>query len=47
MIQLDIWSVSRTKKSDYDSQFCQASDSDSTQKPPTPYDSATLVVVRF
>ena len=39
MIQLDC--QSRTKKSDSDSQCCQ--ESDFTQKPPTPYDSATLL----
>jgi len=43
MIQLDI--RSRTNKSDSDFQCCQKSDSDSTQKPPTPHgsDSATLI----
>jgi len=47
MIQLDI--RSRTKKFDSDSQCCQESDSDSTQKPPTPYDSnsATLLLTRL
>jgi len=43
MIPLDIWS--RTKKSNSDSQFCQKSDSDSTQKPLTPYDSAILAKI--
>ena len=46
MIQLDIRSRNGTKKSDSDSQCCQ--ESDSTQKPPTPYDSgsysATLLI---
>jgi len=48
MIELDIRSRSRTKKSYFvtDSQCCYESDSDFTQKPPTLYDSgsATLVV---
>jgi len=37
------------KKSDSDSQCCQKSDSDSTQIPPTPYDSdsATLIVAEL
>jgi len=41
-IQLEIWR--RTKKSDSDTQACQESNSDSTQKPPTPYESDTLLV---
>jgi len=43
MIQLG--GRSRTKKSDSesDSQCSQKTDSDSTQKPPTPFESATLV----
>jgi len=47
MIELDIRGWSPTKKNDSDSQFCQKSDSDSTQKPPTPYDSysATLLAM--
>jgi len=39
IIQVDIWS--RTKKSDSDSQCCY--EYDSTQKPLTRYNSATLV----
>jgi len=43
IIQVDIWS--RTKKSDSDSQCCY--EYDSTQKPVTRYDSATLVTSIF
>jgi len=43
MIQLDI--RSRTKKSDSDGQGCQESDSDSTQKPLTPYDSVSATLL--